>query len=660
MPNRLITEKSPYLLQHAHNPVDWYPWGDEAFEEAKRRNVPVFLSIGYSSCHWCHVMERESFEDEETAAVLNRNFVSIKVDREERADIDHLYMEACVALTGSGGWPLSVFLNHDRLPFFTGTYFPKNDRYGMSGFISVLNHISSVWSTKRDAIDNSGREIISYLKQNDRKKESPDSSVTHLAYEQFFNSFDEKYGGFGNAPKFPSVSNLLFLLRYNITNPESDAYKMVDKTLNCMATGGIFDHLGGGFFRYSTDRKWLVPHFEKMLYDNAMLMAVYAEASHAINKKYEQVARRVASYCLSEMHGVHGAFFTAEDADSEGVEGKMYLFTPGEVIAALGEAEGEAFCRDYDITQSGNFEGQNIPNRIGKELIPDDSRLQRLFAYRSKRVHPFKDDKVTTSSNGLMIAALALSGRLMKEPNWITQAERAAEFIKTNLFVKGRLMARWRENEAAHPAVLDDYAYFLWGIIELYSATYKPEWLDYSLSLAREMITLFSDGHGGLYLSGNDISDLPIRQKNFRDGALPSGNGIAAMNFYRLSAMTENEELKNAADSILFEAYSELKEIPFAYTSHLCAAMLSENLVNITISAGADLDKMLSLVNGFYPFAVPCVVGEGYERASYLMPNAESKPPLSGLATAYVCDTAGCRPPLTDLNQLENLLLEVK
>jgi len=654
--NQLIYEKSPYLLQHAYNPVNWYAWSDAAFEKAKTENKPVFLSIGYSSCHWCHVMERECFEDMEVAELLNRDFISIKVDREERPDVDHLYMEACMLFTGQGGWPLSVFLSSERHSFYAGTYFPKNDRYGMVGFVSLLKHIASNWKTNQEDIIASGKEVMSHLKSTSNATAQLGEKESNLAYQQFLHSFDKEFGGFGGAPKFPSVQNLLFLLRFCILNKNTEAKDMVNKTLSCMAAGGIFDHIGGGFFRYSTDRKWLVPHFEKMLYDNAMLLIIYVEASVSIDTKYASIAHRIVEYCFAEMLGSNGGFFTAEDADSEGVEGKMYLWIRKEIIAVLGEEAGRQFCMDYDITNQGNVENKNLPNRIGNDFILKDDRLPKLLAYRKKRVHPFKDCKVLTSSNGLMVAALSIAGHLLKEEKWIAQAERTADAILKDNVVHGRLMARWLEGEVAHLATLTDYAYFIWGLIELYQATFDVKWLELANDWAERMLELFSDESGGLFLSGKDVVDMPIRQKEFRDNALPSGNAIAASNLIRLSALLENEQFSKEADKILSSTGADISEIPMAYTGLLCAHMLKENNIHVTIAAGEQLEKMLEAFVDFNPFVTSCVCGKGFEAANILLPFAEDRRTISGKATAYVCDKFGCKPPLENPSSLEKLL----
>jgi uncharacterized protein YyaL (SSP411 family) len=436
--NRLIREKSPYLLQHAYNPVDWHPWGEEAFEKAKREDKPIFLSIGYSTCHWCHVMERESFEDEEVGRLLNENFIAVKVDREERPDIDHVYMTVCQGLTGHGGWPLTIIMTPDKEAFFAATYLPKESRGGLTGLMDLLPHISSLWKQERQRIVNSGEKIKAWL----RKMEKADAvidwnqEIVDRGFAQLAESFDKAYGGFGPAPKFPAPHNLLFLMRYYYYHNEGRALAMVEKTLECMYRGGIYDHIGFGFARYSTDRQWLVPHFEKMLYDNALLAMAYLEAYQLTGRApYARAAREIFAYVLRDMTSPAGGFYSAEDADSEGEEGKFYTWSRDEVLQVLGEA-GESYCDAYDISMQGNFEGRNIPNLIrASTQLREDSKERfqeqhaRLFACREKRVHPFKDDKILSGWNGLMIAALAMGARILNDAQYLQAAENSANFV---------------------------------------------------------------------------------------------------------------------------------------------------------------------------------------------------------------------------------------
>jgi len=484
-PNRLINEKSPYLLQHAYNPVDWYPWCDEAFEKAKAEDKPIFLSIGYSTCHWCHVMERESFEDVEVARLLNENFVSIKVDREERPDVDSFYMDACVAMNGSGGWPLSCFLDHDRRPFFAGTYFPKNDGpYGI-GFTTLLERVSRLWKDNRAELFRLSESVVRYMDQKAAYGDPPTNAV-ESAFKNLSSRFDENFGGFGGAPKFPPFGSLMFLIRYCHLKKSERAKDMLRKTLDCMYRGGIFDHVGGGFCRYSTDEKWLVPHFEKMMTDNALHILIYSEAAALLSSGYGAVSRRVTEFCTREMLDPKGGFYTAADADSEGVEGKYYVFTPEEIEKVLGAEDGKKYCQIYGITPGGNFEGKSIPNLIGNNLNEKDIAFakvcnEKLLKYRKLRVPPFLDDKILTSVNGLMTAALSVQGRILRDKSFVNTAESCARFVISSLMKNGRLLARWRDGEAGIPASSDDYAFLIWGLIELYQSTLKPQWLKTAL-----------------------------------------------------------------------------------------------------------------------------------------------------------------------------------
>lgn len=473
--NRLAKEKSPYLLQHAHNPVDWYPWGPEAFSRAVSEDKPIFLSIGYSCCHWCHVMERESFEDEEVAQILNKNFVCIKVDREERPDIDSIYMSVCQSLTGRGGWPLTVFLTPDKHPFYAGTYFPKYDSMGMMGIMSLLKTVNDSWHSNRKTLLDSAKKILAFEKTDRR---SADGNITkdiiHDAFSQLKYNFDSKYGGFGSAPKFPSPHNLLFLLRYWYSQKEPYALEIVEKTLDSMKNGGIYDHVGFGFSRYSTDKMWLVPHFEKMLYDNALLAIAYAEALLVTgNSSYSETVHQILDYILRDMTSLEGGFYSAEDADSEGVEGKFYVWTVEEIKEVLGSEDGLEYCKLYDITPAGNFEGLNIPNLIATGALPQDKKTfveacrKKLFAHRENRIHPYKDDKILTAWNGLMIAAMAYCGKALGEAKYITSAKKCADFLLQKLVRSdGRLLARYRDGDAALPAYLEDYAFLVWGLLK--------------------------------------------------------------------------------------------------------------------------------------------------------------------------------------------------
>ncbi|OAT87144.1 thioredoxin domain-containing protein [Desulfotomaculum copahuensis] len=683
MSNRLASEKSPYLLQHAQNPVDWYPWGEEAFNRAKEENKPVFLSIGYSTCHWCHVMERESFEDAEVAALLNEGFVAVKVDREERPDIDHVYMAVCQALTGQGGWPLTVFLTPDKKPFFAGTYFPKHGRYGRPGLMQVLKLIREKWPAGRPELERSGAEILKAIASEvavDQTGE-PEARILERGFDQLKSRYDPVYGGFGEAPKFPSPHQLLFLLRYWKRRGEPAALEMVEKTLQAMYCGGIYDHTGFGFARYSTDRRWLVPHFEKMLYDNALLALAFLEARQATgNGAYGRVAREIFTYVWREMTAPEGGFYSARDADSEGVEGKFYLWTPGEVKAVLGESEGELFCRHFDITAAGNFDGGSIPNRTGREgevfagmLDPEtagrlESAREKLYAAREKRVHPHRDDKILTAWNGLCIAALAVGARVLGEPDYAAAAGRAAAFIRERLRdAGGRLLARYRDGQAAFPAYLDDYAFYTWGLIELYQATFEPDYLKQALELTRQMQELFRDEKGGFFFTGRDAEELPARPKEIYDGATPSGNSVAALNLLRLARLTGDAGLEEAATEQMRAFAGAVAGYPAGHTFFLCALDFALGPATEIVLAGergaADTQALLQVLRSAYlPEAVLALrpAGEEGERVVELIPHVAGHAPVDGKAAAYLCRNFACQAPVTDSGELAARLKTLK
>lgn len=579
--NHLEFEKSPYLLQHAANPVDWYPWGKAAFDKARDEDKPVFLSIGYSTCHWCHVMAHESFEDAEVAAALNRDFVCVKVDREERPDVDAVYMTVCQALTGSGGWPLTVVLTPDQKPFWAGTYLPKSAQYGRPGVLDLLAAVTRQWRTGREALLTSSDQIVAILQaqEQDVSSGSPDKTLLTRAFEQFKRGYDARWGGFGPAPKFPTAHNLLFLLRYSVLEGQKDAQEMALHTLLQMYRGGLFDHVGGGFSRYSTDEKWLVPHFEKMLYDNALLACAYLEAYKTTQKPlYKTVVLRTLDYVLRELTDPLGGFYCGQDADSDGVEGKYYVFAPEEIIEVLGEADGRRFCEWFGITERGNFEGKNILNLIenGRFEENDDqmARLcQRLYDYRLTRTRLHKDDKVLTAWNGLMIAALARAGWLLDEQCYLDAAKKAQLFIAEQLTDgKGRLLLRWREGEAAHDGQLDDYAFYVLALLALYDATLDAHYLSVAIKTAEQMLALFPDETGGgFYRGASDGERLITRTKETYDGALPSGNSVAALVLCRLAALTGETKWQQAADEQLLFVCGALNDYPAGYCVSLLA-----------------------------------------------------------------------------------------
>ena len=658
--NRLIKEKSPYLLQHAYNPVDWYPWGEEAFKRAKSENKPIFLSIGYSTCHWCHVMERESFEDKEVADVLNGKFISIKVDREERPDIDHVYMEICQNMTGSGGWPLNVIMTPDKKPFFAGTYFPKNTKYGHMGLIQILNKIDDLWINDRKSLIDSAKKIIKGLtipEQN--SSEIPLSEDTiHKAFDNLTGSFDKIYGGFRDAPKFPSPHTIMFLLRYYKNYGNEGALDMAIKTADSMYRGGIYDHIGFGFARYSTDKKWLAPHFEKMLYDNALLIFLYAEL-YQVTKDgfYKDISMDVCRYVLRDMTSEKGGFYSAEDADSEGVEGKYYVWNKKEIINILGDEDGEYFCKNYDISEKGNFEGSSIPNLIeNKEFryIKDEkvkSLIEKLYAKRRKRVKPFKDDKILTAWNGLTIAALAFAGRAFNEKGLINAAISAADFILNKMRREdGRLLARYRDGEVRYLAYLEDYSFLIWGLIELYNSTFNNRFLGAAYELTDCMIELFMDEKdGGFYHYGSDGEELIVRPKELYDGALPSGNSVAAMILQRLSLLADKPEYEDIAEKMFTSFGSQLEGYPEGFTYFLSSFLYfikgNAKVSLIGKKENDDINSMIAGINDMYLPDVVIILKENDEERS-----AEEE------AVAYVCSNRSCSPPIAGIEDLKEYL----
>ncbi|HLO24888.1 MAG TPA: thioredoxin domain-containing protein, partial [Geobacteraceae bacterium] len=561
--NRLIFSGSPYLLQHAENPVDWYQWGDEAFERARGEDKPVFLSIGYATCHWCHVMAHESFEDWEVAEVLNRHFVAIKVDREERPDIDDQYMAVAQMMTGGGGWPLQVIMTPDRQPFFTVTYLPKHGRQGMPGLIEVLEHIAELWHTRRETVLQNCAAVLQALTEHSAPShgELSGREIFDQAFAQIAQLYDPIYGGFGGAPKFPMPQYISFLLRYRNQTGKTEALQMTENSLRAMRRGGICDQLGFGFHRYAVDRQWLVSHFEKMLYDQALIALAYLEAFQATGDRFHlRCAEKVFSYLMREMASPGGGFYSAQDADTEGEEGKYYLWSHAEVASILGDKDAGIFCRLFDITEKGNFEGANIlhlqvpledfAEREGvlPELLRADVERWRelLLKAREERIRPLRDEKVLTAWNGLMIAALARGGGASGDDRWLAAARRAAAFVRDTLVrPDGRLMRSYHLGEATIPAFLEDYAFYVWGLIELYESTLDSGFLKEARLLCDEMLRLFgSTDRSGLFETGSDAEQLPVRSRSAYDGVIPSGNSVAAMDLLRLGRIMDDQALR--------------------------------------------------------------------------------------------------------------------
>ena len=659
--NKLINEKSPYLLQHAHNPVNWHPWGDEAFEKATSEDKPIFLSIGYSTCHWCHVLERESFEDLDVAETLNKNFIAIKVDREERPDIDHIYMSICIALTGSGGWPLTIIMTPDKKPFYAGTYFPKNDRMGLPGIISVLDLLSEMWAENREPLLTSSMEIVNSINHIKNKPQNLNAEkAVKEAYQSFVRNFDQSYGGFGVSPKFPTPHNLFFLLRYYQLYKQPFALQMAEKTLDSMANGGIFDHIGWGFSRYSTDRKWLVPHFEKMLYDNALLAIAYTEAYLATgNESHAETSKRVLEYLLRDMSHTEGGFYSAEDADSEGVEGKFYAWSVEEVLDVLGEKAGKQYCSYYGINSHGNFEGLNIPNLIGSEYLESmENSREKLFAHREKRVHPYKDDKILTSWNALAINAFALAARAFGDDKYKVAAEKTLNFIYKALVRKdGRLLARYRDQDSAILGYVDDYAFLIHGLVELYETTYNPEYLIDALKFNDHMIELFWDeADGGLFMYGKDSEELLSRPKEVYDGAIPSGNSVATLNFLRLGHLTGNHNLIDMAEKQFKTFAHEIIQSPTAHSFMLTAVLLSLSKIKNVVLVGHS-EEMISLVQkSFLPFTLVVRHMKGNEKLKEAIPLIENYEDAGKKATAFVCEGVSCAAPIDNASKLLSML----
>ena len=693
-PNKLISEKSPYLLQHAHNPVDWYPWGPEAFERAKKEDKPVFLSIGYSTCHWCHVMEQESFEDPEVAQLMNQTFVCIKVDREERPDIDNIYMTLCQMMTGRGGWPMTIIMTPDKRPFFATTYIPKETRFGQTGMKELVPSIRALWQGRREELFASAEQIAGALDQI--ASESPGSLRGELgegtlktAYDQFSQQFDKQYGGFGTAPKFPTPHNLMFLLRYWRRTGDEGVLGMVEKTLQGMRLGGIYDHVGFGFHRYSTDSRWFLPHFEKMLYDQALLAMAYTEAYQATagKEEYEQTAREIFSYVLRDMTDPKRGFYSAEDADSEGEEGKFYLWTHDEVGHILSQEEAELITSVFHIEREGNFTEEATGRKTGGNIFYLDKPLReiasdlavpleglgqtlegartKLFEAREKRVHPHKDDKILTDWNGLMIAALAKGAQVFGEPLYEEAARRAADFVLSKMVdARGRLYHRYRDGEAAITAFLDDYAFLTWGLIELYETTFEPSYLHKALDLNAMMIKHFWDGKkGGLYFTADDADTILTRKKEIYDGAVPSGNAVAMLNLLRLARLTAQPELEEKAAHLSRAFSTMISQAPGAHTQWMIALDFARGPCYEVVIVGdphaEDTKAMVrTLRKAFVPSKAVILRPAGAETPD-ITRLAEFSKDLSRLnnkATAYVCRNFQCELPTTEPQQMLRLL----
>jgi len=640
--NRLKNETSPYLLQHAENPVDWYPWGEDAFRRAGEEDKPVFLSIGYSTCHWCHVMARESFEDPETAQLLNHWFVCVKVDREERPDIDSVYMAVCQAFTGSGGWPASIFLTPDQRPFFAGTYFPRRSQGGMVGFQELLALIHEKWEQDRPALLRQAKEIISLLDRRTAAEGKAEADLLETAAALYKRSFDPQNGGFGRAPKFPAPHNLLFLLAYYRRRGDKSCLEMAERTLTQMVRGGLFDHIGGGFCRYSTDERFLVPHFEKMLYDNALLILACCEAYTTVKKElYLLAAKRTADFVLRELATPEGGFYSAQDADSDGEEGKYYLFTPEELIHVLGPEQGRAFNRHFDITPAGNFEGKNIPNLLHSDPADRslDGLLGKVYQYRRGRCSLRLDDKILTTWNALMIAALCRLYQAGGDQKYLNAAKRADRFLWEHLWDGKALYVSFRAGRRGAKGFLDDYAASIFAGLALYGATLEQGYLTRAEELCRDTLVKFHDvENGGFCLCGEENETLVLRPKETYDGAMPSGNSLMAWNLVRLSQLVSEEGYGSLAERQLDFLAADAAEYPPGYAMFQLALLDCKDPPPKVTVACSDKSEL-----GQLPLAFPS------EAAVVLRKPGADYPLKNGRTTFYVCRGRSCLPPVNEL-----------
>ncbi|EKF86441.1 thioredoxin domain-containing protein [Methanobacterium formicicum] len=698
--NHLKNEKSPYLLQHVDNPVDWYPWGDEAFNKAKNEDKPIFLSIGYSTCHWCHVMARESFQDPEIGDLLNQVFVPVKVDREERPDIDSVYMTVCQMITGSGGWPLTVIMTPDLKPFFAGTYFPKDTGPRGTGLRDLILNVRDLWDNKRGELVKSAEELTHSLQQISEgplpqtvkgSQGFPESSqelgeeILKQAYQSLSDNFDEKYTGFGNNQKFPTPHHLLFLLRYWKHTGEDMALTMVERTLDAMKKGGIYDHVGFGFHRYTVDRQWMVPHFEKMLYDQALLAIAYTEAFQATGKtQYRETAEEVLEYILRDMRSPEGGFYSAEDADSEGEEGKFYLWTQDEIMDLLGSNDGALFSEIYSVSEEGNFKDEATRVKTGKNILhrtqtwdelskklgisteelwwKTETARETLFHARKSRIHPHKDDKVLTDWNGLVIVALALAGNSFKREDYLMAAGDAVKFIMTKLHHQGRLKHRWRDGEAAVDGNLDDYAYLIWGLLELYQATFQSEYLEIALKLNQTLLEHFLDhDNGGFYFTSDFTQKILVRQKEAYDTALPSGNSVQMMNLEKFSLIIDDMKISESFHGLESYFASMITQSPSAFTMFLSAIILkigpSFQVVICGEKDSPDTQVLLNTIQKEYlPNVILILNSSDDSLINQIVGSLEHKTIVNGQATAYVCGNGTCHAPVNNPDDLINIL----
>jgi len=666
----LAGESSPYLLQHADNPVDWYPWGEEAFKRAAEEGKPVFLSIGYSACHWCHVMAHESFEDQDIADYLNENYISIKVDREERPDIDNVYMESVQMMTGRGGWPLSVFLTPKGLPYYGGTYFPPQARGGLTGFLDILRAMKHSYEKNRGDIEQVTHELQSVLSKNPQalqNREAVKAGLLQVAFENIQTEIDPVKGGLGSSPKFPEPLAMEFLLRIHARQADAEALVSVNRTLDAMAYGGIFDHIGGGFHRYSTDNVWRVPHFEKMLYDNALLASLYLHA-YQVNRNplYRDIACRTLDFLLREMRSPEGGFYGTLDADSEGMEGKYYLWSKDEIIDALGKEDGETIAGYYGATRAGNFEGLNILYVADRKLRPEDDLLKRsgeaLGKLRNKRVRPGRDEKILASWNGLALCAFSEAAAAFRREDYLDAARQCGTFIAGSLIRGGQLFHTYKEGRAMVPAYLDDYSMLILGLLDLHAASFSLQWLDLAVKLADAMTGKFKDESGALfYDAAYDSEQLFIRPRNLIDGAQPSGNSAAVLALLKLAAITGREEFHKKAEGALQAMQYQISKYPRGFSGWLCALdfYLSAPLEIAIIGRRGDekTDEMLQAVySEFLPARVVAAAEPEAADAAGNIALLQGRHAVGGEPAVYICRNYTCSAPVTEIEELVSAL----
>ncbi len=688
-PNRLINQNNPYLLQHAYNLVDWFAWSEEAFDKAKKENKPIFLSIGYSTCHWCHVMEKESFEDEDVAKILNENYISIKVDREERPDIDSIYMTICQMLTGSGGWPLTIIMTPDKEPFFAGTYFPKRNAFGRPGLIDILLEVANRWKNEKDKLVTYSKKITQSLNEYLLSKESGkilDKEIFQKTYNILLNKYDPDNGGFGNAPKFPTPHILSLLLRMYYNDRNQKALEMVENTLVKMRLGGIYDHIGFGFHRYSTDEKWQIPHFEKMLYDQALLIIAYCEAFLITKKEvYAEIASEIITYVLRDMLSPEKGFYTAQDADSEGIEGKFYLWSYDEISNALNADDLDFVVRIYNIKKDGNINGVlhghkepvNLiylikhPEQIARELNLESKEFykrlekvrKKLYEIREKRVTPYKDDKILTDLNALMITALAIAYRTLNKQTYLDAAKNATDFILENMISKnGALFHRYRNGNREIEGLLDDYVFFVWALLELYQSCFEIKYLKEAIRLTDFILEHFLDEKGGFFLTPDFGEKLIVRYKEAYDGAIPSGNSVALMNLLRIWHITSNNKYKDIAHNLITVFSKEIDQYPTNYAQLLIALNFAVNdffqVVIVGEKNSQDTQKILKTLNSqFLPNIVVILKDEkSSKELAKLAPYTKDQITQNNITTVYICKNFVCHLPTNNIQTILSLL----